>query len=69
VWRGRTDVEASRDAEDAMRRSQVYLGVNGHVSRERNLFLAGDELDRRRRPDHRWCALIRSLSTLALLSQ
>src|SRR6266403_793300 len=51
-----TDVEASREAEDAMRRSQVDLGVNGHVSRERDLLLTGDELDRRekaRRPTGR----------------
>src|SRR2546429_7196142 len=39
-----------------MRRSQVDLGVNGHVSRERDLLLTGDELDRReeaRRPPGR----------------
>jgi hypothetical protein len=51
-----TDVEASREAEDAMRRSQVDLGVNGHVSRQRDLLFAGDELDRRekaRRPTGR----------------
>jgi len=36
-----------------MRRSKVHLGVDRHVSRERDLLLAGDELDRRekaRRP-------------------
>ncbi len=47
------DIEASREPEDAMRRAQVDLGVDGHVSRERYLPLTGDELDRRekaRRP-------------------
>jgi hypothetical protein len=44
---GQADIETGGEAENAVRRAEINLGVDGRVSRERDLHYAGHDLDSR----------------------
>jgi len=44
---GQADIEAGGEAEKAVRRAEINLGVNGRVGPERDLHFAGHDLDSR----------------------